>query len=112
MEKEDAGVTYPSTQQGFADPASEALFLVQDIAGPPRGAESKKAMMTRAARTLGMGYRRVKSAWYGEPAAWRAEEMDRMRATAKAALAARLAREEAALEALRARVEALRGGRA
>lgn len=110
VENQERNVTNALTLPG--DPTAEARDLVHLAALPMLPTDNVKARIGRAARVLGLGYSRAKQAWYGQPAAWRAAEMDAMRARFSAALEARLAREEAALEALRARVAAIAGSKA
>jgi hypothetical protein len=78
----------------------EARAIVRLAAEPWQIGDSVKAAIGRAARRLGMEHRRVRQAWYGEPAAWRAHELDGMRARARDLLAQRQARLKAELEAL------------
>ena len=59
---------------------AEAQRLVRAAAEPWQPGDSIKAGIGRAARALGLGYRRAQQAWYRQPAAWRAAELDAMRA--------------------------------
>lgn len=104
MEKRSENMTFPSAQS--MSPADEAFAIVTDVIEPRLPGESLKGAMRRASRELGMGWRRVKQALYREPAAWRAAEMDAMRQRHRRALEAALAREEAKLAVMRARVAA------
>jgi hypothetical protein len=69
--------------------ASEMQSITRNAAGPWQPGDSVKAAIGRAARTLGIGYRRARSFWYGESVAIRATEADRMRAAERALLAER-----------------------
>jgi hypothetical protein len=86
--------------------ASEMQAITRNAAGPWQPGDSVKAAIGRAARTLGIGYRRARSFWYGEQVAVRAFEADRMRAAETLLLGERQRRLEHELAAIRARLDA------
>lgn len=57
----------------------EARELVRQIVEPCRAGESVKALIRRAARVTGLSFGRVRSFWYGQARAIRAEEIDKLR---------------------------------
>ena len=63
---------------------SETLREMQEIvrgaAGAPQWGDTKQAGIARAARRLGLSFRRARSLWYAEPGVkvW-ADEADRLR---------------------------------
>ncbi len=92
---------------GMADAiVIEMQGITRRAAEPLRPGDNVKATIARAARTLGIGYRRARSFWYGEPVAVRAIEADRMRAADLRLLAARERRLELEIAAIRARLDA------
>ncbi len=86
--------------------ASEMQSITRNAAGPWQPGDSVKAAIGRAARTLGIGYRRARSFWYGETVAVRAIEADQMRAAETRLLTQRRQRLEQELATLRARLDA------
>ena len=86
--------------------ANEMQAITRHAAEPWLPGESVKAAIGRAARTLGIGYRRARSFWYGEAVAVRAIEADRMRAAELALLAQRHRRLMLELAAIKARLDA------
>lgn len=92
--------------------ASEMQSITRSAAGPWQPGDSVKAAIGRAARTLGIGYRRARSFWYGEQVSVRAFEADRMRAAETLLLTQRRQRLEQELAALRARLDAADQGEA
>lgn len=85
---------------------SEMQAITRHAAEPWQPGDSVKAAIGRAARTLGIGYRRARSFWYGEHVAVRACEADQMRAAELALLAQRERRLEHELAAIKARLDA------
>jgi hypothetical protein len=85
--------------------ASEMQSITRRAAEPWLPGDSVKAAIGRAARTLGIGYRRARSFWYGESVAVRAFEADQMRAAETLLLTQRRQRLEQELAALRARLD-------
>lgn len=82
---------------------AELQGMVRGAAEPWSPGESVKAAIRRAARALGMKPRRAEQAWYRQPAAWRAAEVETIRARHRDVLLARLERtrrEAAAIEAM------------
>lgn len=86
--------------------ASEMQSITRSAAGPWQPGDSVKAAIGRAARTLGIGYRRARSFWYGEAVSVRAFEADRMRAAEQLLLQQRQRRLMQELAAIRARLDA------
>lgn len=86
--------------------ATEMQAITRGAAGPWLPGDSVKAAIGRAARTLGIGYRRARSFWYGEPVSVRAIEADRMRAAELRLLSHRQRRLMQELAAIRARLDA------
>lgn len=58
---------------------SEMQGIVRSAAEPGTAGESVKVAINRAARTLGLGYSRARSYWYGEVKAVPAHEADALR---------------------------------
>lgn len=85
---------------------AEMQTIVRRAAEPWRPGDSVKAAIDRAARRLGIGFRRARTFWYGVPCAVRAAEADLLRAAdlqglrvRREALAAEMAEIEARLVA-------------
>jgi hypothetical protein len=85
--------------------AHEMQSITRRAAEPWQPGDSVKAAIGRAARTLGIGYRRARSFWYGESVAVRAIEADQMRAADSLALTQRRQRLEHELAAIKARLK-------
>ncbi len=90
--------------------AHEMQAITRRAAEPWLPGDSVKAAIGRASRTLGIGYRRARSFWYGESVAVRAIEADRMRAAETLLLTQRRQRLEQELAALRARLDGAHQG--
>jgi len=86
--------------------AVEMQAITRRAAEPWLPGDSVKAAIGRASRALGIGHRRARSFWYGEAAAVRAVEADRMRAAELLLLAQRERRLEHELAAIKARLDA------
>lgn len=86
--------------------ATEMQAITRSAAEPWLPGESVKAAILRASRTLGIGYRRARSFWYGEQVSVRAFEADRMRAAELRLLSQRQRRLMQELAAIRARLDA------
>jgi hypothetical protein len=84
----------------------EMQAITRHAAEPWLPGDSVKAAIGRAARALGIGYRRARSFWYGESVAVRAIEADRLRAAAALLLTQRRQRLEQELAAIRAMLNA------
>ena len=82
----------------------EMQSITRRAAEPWQPGDSVKAAIGRAARTLGIGYRRARSFWYGESVAVRAIEADQMRAAEALLLTRRRQRLEHELAAIKARL--------
>lgn len=83
--------------------ALEMQRIVREAAEPWSPGDSVKAAIGRAARALGLPFRRARTFWYASPCAVRAEEADQLRARDRALVEERLRRLEAEIELLRAR---------
>ncbi len=83
---------------------AEAQRIVRAAAEPWLPGDSVKTAIGRAARALGLGYRRTQQAWYRQPAAWRAAELDAMRTRHRDVLRRRQDRLRAELASLAALV--------
>jgi hypothetical protein len=86
--------------------ASEMQSITRNAAGPWQPGDSVKAAIGRAARALGINYRRARSFWYGESVAVRATEADRMRAAETLMLKQRRQRLEQELATIKAKLDA------
>jgi len=84
----------------------EMQAITRRAAEPLLPGDSVKAAILRASRTLGIGYRRAWSFWYGESVSVRAIEADRMRAAELLLLAQRSRRLAQELASIRARLDA------
>lgn len=88
---------------------AEMQGIVRRAAAPGAVGESTKAAINRAARRLGLSYRRTRTFWYGSHCAVLALEADRMRAVELRLLAERRTRLTAELNQVTARLNALEG---
>ncbi|MGD0109223.1 MAG: hypothetical protein ABSC06_35075 [Rhodopila sp.] len=86
--------------------AVEMQAITRRAAEPWAPGDSVKAAIGRAARALGIGYRRARSFWYCENVAVRALEADRLRAAELAMLAQRQRRLTHELATIKARLDA------
>ena len=86
--------------------ALEMQAITRRAAEPWLPGDSVKAAIGRASRALGIGHRRARSFWYGEAAAVRAVEADRMRAAEALLLTKRRQQLEHELAAIKARLDA------
>lgn len=107
----------PSTNAERGAAVDEAVVLemraiVRRAGEPWQPGDSVKAALRRAARKLGLSYRRTKTFWYGEPCSVRAVEADRLRAVDLALLREQRNRLEADLNLTEARLNAREGGNA
>ena len=83
----------------------EMQAITRAAAEPWVPGDSVKAAIGRAARTLGIGYRRARSFWYGDEVAVRAIEADRMRIAELHLLTQRQQRLRAELALIKARLD-------
>lgn len=82
----------------MANPAYlEMQMICREAAEPWFPGDSVKLGINRAARKLGIGYRRARSFWYGDEVAVRADEADKLRAIRGAMAEAKISRLEAEL---------------
>jgi len=86
--------------------AIEMQSITRRAAEPWLPGDSVKAAIGRAARALGIGYRRARSFWYCENVSVRAFEADQLRSAELAMLAQRQRRLTHELATIRARLDA------
>ena len=84
---------------------SEMQRIVRSAAEPAVPGESVKAALGRAARRLGLGYRRARTFWYGDACSVRAWEADRLRTLQLRLIEERLQRLDHERAMLRAQLE-------
>lgn len=96
----------------MADAVLNDMQRIARLAAEPRApGDSTKAAIGRAARALGLSYRRARSFWYASPdAAVRAWEADRVRAEERNILASRRWRLEQEILMIEARLNARESG--
>lgn len=80
----------------------EMMQIVRGAAEPWHPGDSVKVGIGRAARRLGLGYRRAQSLWYGTAPAIRADEADKLRAARLVLAGERIHRLQIEIETLRA----------
>jgi hypothetical protein len=103
---EDFVLSNRDKESAMADAILADMQRITRLAAEPRVADdSAKAAINRAARRLGISFRRARSFWYASPdAAVRAIEADRIRAEETRILASRRIRLEQELDWIEARL--------
>jgi hypothetical protein len=96
----------------MSDAVLEAHEIVRLAAEPWQVGDGVKEGITRAARSLGIGYRRARTFWYCQPCAVLSVEMDRMRLRKRELLFERMRRLDAERDYVAAKIAALEETRA